>query len=67
VLTLASKLASNLAQTKADTEARKLMKVFARVSQAVQDNPAGVCEQLRQRPDTPARELEEFRQLLNVR
>jgi hypothetical protein len=67
VLAAASKLASNLAQTKADTEARKLMKVFARVSQAVHDNPAGVCEQLRQRPDTPARELEEFRQLLNVR
>jgi hypothetical protein len=67
VLAAASKLASNLAQTKADTEARKLMKVFARVSQAVHDNPAGVYEQLRQRPDTPARELAEFRQLLDVR
>jgi len=43
------------------------MKVFARVSQAVQDNPGGVYEQLRQRPETPAQELEEFRQLLNVR
>jgi uncharacterized protein (DUF2267 family) len=67
VLAFASKLASSLAQSKADSEARKLMKVFARVSQAVQDNPGGVYEQLRQRPETPARELEEFRQLLNVR
>ncbi len=62
----ASKLASSVAQRKADTEARRLMKVFARVSQAVQENPAGVYEQLRQRPETPRRELEEFRQLLKV-
>ena len=57
---------SAAAQSKADTEARRLMKVFARVSQAVQENPAGVYEQLRQRPETPRRELEEFRQLLHL-
>ena len=34
VLALASRLASAAAQNKADTEARRLMKVFARVSQA---------------------------------
>jgi hypothetical protein len=66
ILAFATKLASGIAQDKADTEARKMVKVFARVSQAVQDNPAGVYEQLRQRPETPRRELEEFRQLLKV-
>jgi hypothetical protein len=67
MLATASKLASGLAQSKADSEARKLMRIFAKVSKAVQENPAGVYEQLRQRPQTPARELEEFRRLLNVR
>jgi hypothetical protein len=66
-LAFASRLASTVAQNKADSEARKLMKVFARESQAVHDNPAGVYEQLRQRPETPRRELEEFRQLLPLR
>jgi hypothetical protein len=67
VLALASRLASTAAQQKADSEARKLMKVFARVSRALQENPAAVYEQLRQRPETPRRELEEFRQLLQLR
>ena len=67
ILAFATKLASGIAQDKADTEARKMVKVFARVSQAVQENPAGVYEQLRHRPETPRRELEEFRQLLKVR
>ena len=35
--------------------------------QAIDENPAGVYEQLRQRPDVPQRELEEFGRLLNVR
>ena len=65
VLAFASRLVSSVAQNKADTEARKLVKVFARVSQAVQENPSSVYEQLRQRPDTPRQELEEFRQILN--
>ena len=67
VLAAASRLASSIAQNKADSEARKMVKVFARVSQAVEDNPAGLYEQLRQRPTTPRRELAEFRQLLNLR
>jgi len=65
-LAFVTKLASRAAQDKADTEARRLVKVFARVSQAVQENAAHVYEQLRQRPETPRRELEEFRQLLKV-
>src|SRR5207245_7123530 len=52
---------------KADLEARRLMKTFARASQAIDENPAGVYEQLRQRPDVPQRELEEFGRLLSVR
>jgi len=67
VMAFASRLASGVAQTKADTEARRLMKVFAKVSRAVQEDPAGVYERLRQRPETPPRELEEFRQLLQLR
>jgi hypothetical protein len=67
VMAFASRLASSVAQNKADTEARRLMKVFARVSRAVQEDPAGVYERLRQRPETPQRELEEFRHLLDLR
>jgi len=61
------KIASDAAQRKADLEARRLMKVFARASRAIDDNPAGVYEQLRQRPGVPQRELEAFGRLLNVR
>jgi hypothetical protein len=66
-LTFATKMAGPLAQRKADTEARRLMKTFAKVSRAIEDNPADVYERLRQRPDVPARELEEFGRLLNLR
>jgi len=63
----AMKIASGAAQRKADLEAHRLIRVFARASRAINDNPAGVYEQLRQRPDVPQRELEEFGRLLNVR
>ena len=66
-LARAMKLASGVAQRKADLEAHRLMKVFARASRAIDNDPAGVYEQLRQRPDVPQRELEEFGRLLNVR
>jgi len=67
IMAFATRLASSVAQAKADTEAHRLMRVFARVSRAVQDDPAGVYERLRQRPDTPQRELEEFAHLLQLR
>ena len=67
ILAAASRLAHTVAQNKADAEARRLVKIFSKVSQAVEENPAGLCEQLRQRPGTPRRELAEFRQLLNLR
>ncbi|MBI2158531.1 MAG: hypothetical protein HYU26_16780 [Candidatus Rokubacteria bacterium] len=67
VLSLLGKLAGPLATAKAEKEARTLMKVFARVSRAIEENPAAVHEQVRARPDVPPRDLEEFRQLLNLR
>ncbi len=61
------KVASSAAQRKADLEAQRLMRVFARASHAIDNNPAGVYEQLKRRPEVPQRELEEFGRLLNVR
>jgi hypothetical protein len=66
-MAIAMKMASGAAQRKADLEARRLMKTFARASQAIEEDPARVYEQLRQRPDVPQRELEEFGRLLSVR
>ena len=67
LLGFVTKLAGPVAQRKADLEARRLMRTFARVSRAIEDNPADVYQRLRQRPDVPARELEEFGRLLNLR
>jgi len=66
-LTMAMKVAAPIAQKKADLEARRLMRTFARVSRVIDDNPMDVYERLRQRPDVPARELEEFGRLLRSR
>jgi hypothetical protein len=67
LLAVAAKIAGPIAQRKADLEARRLMRTFARVSRAIEDNPADVLERLRQRPDVSARELDEFVRLLNPR
>ena len=64
---LATKIGGVIVQKKADLEARRLMRVFARVSRAIEDDPSGVYERLRQRPDVPRREMEEFGRLLNLR
>lgn len=66
VLALAGKLASALANAKADREGKQLVKMFARTTRAIEENPVGVYEQLRQRPDVPPRELEQFRRLLKI-
>lgn len=58
--------ATPLVQKKADREARQLLKVFARVSHAIADNPADVYRRVRERPDVPKAELAEFRRLLGV-
>jgi hypothetical protein len=64
---LATKLAGPIAQRKADLEAQRLMRTFAKVSRRIDDNPMDVYEQIRQHPDVQARELEEFGRLLTRR
>ena len=66
VLSAAGKLASAVASAKADREGKQLVKMFARTTRAIEEDPAGVYEQLRQRPDVPPRELEQFRRLLKL-
>ena len=67
ILSGALKLGSAIAQKKADREARGIVKLFAKVSRAVEEDPAGVYAKLRDRPDVPRAELEEFRALLALR
>ena len=66
VLSLAGKLASAVVNAKADREGKQLVKMFARTTRAIEEDPAGVYEQLRQKPDVPPRELEQFRRLLKL-
>ena len=67
VLDLAGRLVGAVAAAKAEKEARKLVRVFARASRAIDDDPAAVVALVRQRPDVPRHELEEFRRLLQLR
>lgn len=64
---LGLRVLSGVAQRKADEKARRIMKLFARASRAIEDDPAGVWDKLNERPDVPRRELEEFGRLLNGR
>lgn len=66
-LRIAGTLVGLIAQAKADREARQLLKVFARVSRAIEERPDEVSEKVRQRPDVPQQELREFLRLLNGR
>ena len=66
LMALAGKLATAVASSKADKEANRLAKVFARTTRAIDDNPTAVMDALRRRPDVPKRELEEFGRLLSV-
>ena len=65
-LAVAGKLAGAVATAKAEKEAQRLVKVFARASRAIDDNPAHVHERVRQHKDVPAGDLEEFRRLLHL-
>lgn len=67
LLDWASRLAGAAARAKAEKEARLLVRVFARASRGIESDPAGVYALVRQHPDAPAHELEEFRQLLELR
>ena len=66
VLAFASKMASSVARAKGEKEAKSLVGLFAKTTQAIESDAAGVFEKVRQRPDVPVRELEEFRRLLNL-
>jgi hypothetical protein len=66
LLVLAGKLAAPIARVKADREARRLFKVFARTMSAIEGAPEEIYERLRQNPEVPSRELEEFRRILNL-
>lgn len=67
IVALAGMLAGSVATAKAEKEAKRLVKLFAKASRAIEDNPAHVHEAVRQRPDVPPAELEEFRRLLGLR
>jgi hypothetical protein len=66
ILTAASKMATSIATAKGEKEARRLVKLFARTTHAIESDPAGVFDKVRRQPDVPAAELEEFRRLLNL-
>ena len=66
ILALAGRLAGAVATAKAEKEARRLVKTCVGLSRAIDENPAQVLEQLRQRPDVPRGDLEEFRRLLRL-
>jgi hypothetical protein len=61
------KVASAAAQRKADLEAHRLAKVFARVSRELDEDPGGVLDRLRREPDVPREELEALARLLERR
>jgi hypothetical protein len=67
VMTLAIRVARTLAQRKADLEAHRLIKVFAKVSRAIEERPREVYEALRRRPDVPAQDLAKFAELIDRR
>ncbi len=66
VLRAIGRMGGSLVQKKADREARQLLRVFSKVSRAIEDNPADVYARVRERPDVSKQELEEFRKLLGV-
>ena len=51
-------------QAKADREGRRMLRVFSKVSRAVEDNPQAVYDTIRGVADVPRGELEEFRKIL---
>lgn len=63
---LIGRLGSALFQARADREARQLLQTFARLAHAIEERPAWVQEQLRQRPDISQQELDEFGRVVRV-
>jgi hypothetical protein len=65
-LNVLGKVAAPMIQAKADREAGLLLRTFARVTRAIEENPARAYQLVSERPDVPRRELEEFRRLLGL-
>jgi hypothetical protein len=65
-LSAVTKLVTPIARAKAEREARGLVKVFAKVSRAADEQPVALCQDLAREPDVSPQELAEFRRLLNV-
>jgi hypothetical protein len=61
-----AKVAAPMVQAKADKEAGYLLRTFARVSRAIEEDPARVYRLVSERPDVPRAELEGFRQVLRL-
>jgi hypothetical protein len=66
LLRAAGRLASSAAHAKADKEGKRLVKVFAKTTRAIDEDPAGLYRALRAQSDVPRQELEEFRRLLSL-
>jgi hypothetical protein len=66
LLALVGRLGGAVATAKAEKEAQRLVKILARASRAIDDEPAHIHELVRQRPGVPARDVEEFRRLLRL-
>ena len=66
ILNIASKLATSVATATGEKEARRLVQLFAKTTRAIDADPGGVFEKVRQSPGVPTTELEQFRRLLNL-
>ena len=61
-----ARIAAPMVQAKADKEAGYLLRTFARVTRAIDEDPARVYQLVSERPDVPRAELEEFRRILRL-
>jgi hypothetical protein len=61
-----AKVAAPMVQAKADKEAGYLLRTCARVTRAIEEDPARVYQLVSERPDVPRAELEGFRRVLRL-
>jgi hypothetical protein len=66
MLNTLGKVAAPFIQARADKEAGMLLRTFARVTNAIEENPAKVYQLVSERPDVPKGELQEFRRVLRL-
>lgn len=66
LVTAATMVVAPVARAKADREARKLVKVFAKVTRATEERPAELAQALAREPDVSPSDLARFRKLLGL-